>query len=133
RRPSLLLLETVGTNGHPTRGWNPRRDELGRSPSHPLCPRKETMFQVPAHKPKIFVIDVGVRYLRSLRKDLIKPENIIVHNRVRPGADLKNAGLGENASRAWQEARNRRPIELERCDCGWAPQLGTHYRVKRTK
>jgi len=35
--------------------------------------------------------------------------------------------LGSHGFRAWLQAQDE---HLEPCDCGWTPELGTHYRVK---
>jgi hypothetical protein len=47
---------------------------------------------------------------------------VLVHNRVRP---QPRAGL--NGFRFWLQAPE---AKLEPCDCGWAPGLEKHYRVK---
>ena len=59
-------------------------------------------------------------------EDRIEKGNVLVHNQVLHGVDTP---LGLHGFRAWQQAPSK---DLEKCTCGWAPQLGTHYRVKRT-
>ena len=46
----------------------------------------------------------------------------LVHNSVPPAHPL-----GSHGFRAWLQAQDE---HLEPCDCGWTPELGTHYRVK---
>ena len=50
--------------------------------------------------------------------------HIVVHNRVRPARRLGTRGF-----RAFLTARD--PQRYESCDCGWAPEVGEHYRVRR--
>ncbi len=49
---------------------------------------------------------------------------IIVHNHVRPAKQL-----GTNGFRAWLVEPS---LEYEVCACEWAPELGVHYRVRRS-
>jgi hypothetical protein len=70
-------------------------------------------------------MDPGVRmeYLRTLPAS-IPADRVLVHNTVRPTRRLGSLGF-----RAWLE-----PIgseSLEPCSCGWAQELGTHYRVRQ--
>lgn len=48
---------------------------------------------------------------------------VLVHNQVRP-----TRHLGMRGFRAWLQEPN--PDKLVACDCGWAAELGPHYRVK---
>jgi hypothetical protein len=64
----------------------------------------------------------GMEYLRTV-PDAVPAGRVVVHNRVRPAAVL-----GERGFRAWLQAPDA--DKLEECDCGWAPRLGTHYRVR---
>lgn len=51
----------------------------------------------------------------------IPPGLVVAHNFVRP-----TRRLGERGFRAWLAL----PSDvLAVCDCGWAPELGRHYRV----
>ena len=65
-----------------------------------------------------------VRYEYELRT--IPPGRIVVHNSVRPAHRV-----GTNGFRVWLGKLSDPAIEYEVCPCGWAPHLGTHYRVKR--
>jgi hypothetical protein len=47
---------------------------------------------------------------------------VLVHNNVRPTRQLGSLGF-----RAWLSPPDR--LKLEVCGCGWAPQLGQHYRM----
>jgi hypothetical protein len=63
----------------------------------------------------------GMTYLQRLPEAL--PEGqFLVHNSVPPAHPL-----GSHGFRAWLQAQDE---HLEPCDCGWTPELGTHYRVK---
>lgn len=50
---------------------------------------------------------------------------IVVHNHIRP----PTRRLNSRGFRAWLEPADtpRRVV----CGCGWAPELGEHYRVRR--
>jgi hypothetical protein len=60
-------------------------------------------------------------YLRTL-PEAVPDGQFLVHNSVRP-----THPLGLHGFRAWLQTHDNR---LEPCNCGWSPQLGTHYRVK---
>lgn len=65
----------------------------------------------------------GREYLRAMpTRDQIPAGRVVVHNHVYPVARR----LGWRGSRAWLAAPDDR---LVACDCGWAPELGGHYRV----
>jgi hypothetical protein len=65
----------------------------------------------------------GMTYLQRLPESI--PEGqFLVHNSARPTHPLGSQGF-----RAWLQAQDE---HLEPCDCGWTPELGTHYRVKLT-
>ena len=65
----------------------------------------------------------GVEYLDKLPAT-IPPGKILVHNHVQP-----TRGLGSRGFRAWlADPDDNRRAPREECDCGWAPELGTHYR-----
>jgi hypothetical protein len=60
------------------------------------------------------------QYLEKLPRTA--PEGrIIVHNFVRP-----TRHLGMRGFRAWTDEPSER---YELCNCGWASELGNHYRV----
>jgi len=63
----------------------------------------------------------GMTYLQRL-PEAIPEGQFLVHNSVRPTHPLGSQGF-----RAWLQAQDE---HLEPCDCGWTPELGTHYRVK---
>jgi hypothetical protein len=84
-----------------------------------------------------------VRYLTGIPRKPLPPGHVVVHNHVRPSRRLGNRGF-----RAWLAAPNDvldapgvvvdpvvadaadpRGYEVERCGCGWAPELAEHYRV----
>jgi Recombinase len=48
---------------------------------------------------------------------------VLVHNHVRPTRQLGSRGF-----RVWLQAPD--PARLDACPCGWAAELGQHYRVK---
>jgi hypothetical protein len=77
------------------------------------------------------VIAAGyVKYLSGIPASV--PEGrVVVHNHVRPPrlpGSRDFLPLGWNGFRAWLASPSKR---LEVCDCGWAPKLTKHYRVKR--
>jgi hypothetical protein len=47
---------------------------------------------------------------------------VLVHNHVRPARRL-----GVRGFRAWLSPPDA--TRLQRCACGWAPELGAHYRM----
>jgi hypothetical protein len=47
---------------------------------------------------------------------------ILVHNNVVPARRINTRGF-----RAWLTAPD--PSKFVVCDCGWAPELGRHYRI----
>jgi hypothetical protein len=61
-------------------------------------------------------------YLTRLPKAAPSGEVVLVHNSVRP-----TRVLGMRGFRAWLQRPDTR---LEVCDCGWAPELGTHFYVR---
>jgi hypothetical protein len=74
-----------------------------------------------------------VRYLGEIPREPLPSGYVVVHNHVRP-----QSRLGARGFRAWVAAgddagdhRSDDPYEVERCDCGWAPELPEHYRVVR--
>jgi hypothetical protein len=76
-----------------------------------------------------------VTYLSGVPRPMaLAPGEVIVHNHVRPARVLATRGFG-----AWIAAPDDDDHDgidpggyrVVRCDCGWAPQLGDHYRVDR--
>jgi hypothetical protein len=54
----------------------------------------------------------------------VPKRHVVVHNQIKPALPLRMNGF-----RAWLSlATNDR---IEPCPCKWAPNLGTHYRVRR--
>jgi hypothetical protein len=53
---------------------------------------------------------------------------VLVHNQVRPVQRI----MGMNGSRYWLLRTDNPELKVEVCDCGFAPELGRHYRVVRT-
>ena len=73
-----------------------------------------------------FKTTLGIEYLDKLPAT-IPPGKALVHNNVRPTRQLGLRGF-----RAWlvdpdDDRQSRRVV----CDCGWAPELGKHYRIPR--
>jgi hypothetical protein len=64
-------------------------------------------------------------YLKKMPAE-IPPGRVLVHNQVYPVARTP----GTRGSRCWLADPSP---ELEPCPCGWAPGLGTHYRVIRAR
>jgi hypothetical protein len=62
-----------------------------------------------------------IEYLRSLPKT-VPAGKVLVHNQVYPVARRQ----GTRGSRYWLRPPSDR---FEVCDCGWAPELGEHYRL----
>jgi hypothetical protein len=52
---------------------------------------------------------------------IIPADRALVHNTVRPSRRLGSRGF-----RAWLQPHD---AALELCDCGWAGELGMHYRI----
>ena len=63
-------------------------------------------------------------YLYNTLPAAIPPGRVLVHNNVRP-----TRRLGSRGFRAWLATPD--PERLEPCGCGWAAELGEHYRVAR--
>jgi len=63
----------------------------------------------------------GMTYLQR-PPEAVPEGQFLVHNSVRPMHPL-----GSHGFRAWLQAQDE---HLEPCDCGWTPELGTHYRAK---
>lgn len=47
--------------------------------------------------------------------------HVVVHNHVIPAQHL-----GDRGFRAWTQTPTDRTVP---CDCGWAPEVETHYRI----
>lgn len=71
-----------------------------------------------------------VHYLSSAGRALKRTWGVVVHNHIYPVQ-----GFGERGSRSWIQEPDYHGEEgghrycIEQCDCGWFPELGTHYRV----
>lgn len=61
--------------------------------------------------------------------EAVPSDRVIVHNNVVIGI-TPTRKLGTQGFRAWLVPIELRPL-LEVCECGWAPQLGDHFRIKR--
>jgi hypothetical protein len=66
----------------------------------------------------------GREYLERLPK-AVPAGRLLVHNHVRPARRL-----GWRGFRAWLLPADQ-PDGVEPCGCGWAAELGVHYRVRR--
>ena len=66
-------------------------------------------------------------YLHRLPPPSWRPPagKVLAHNHVYPVADRP----GSRGSRCWLQPPGAEP-QLEPCGCGWAPELGPHYRVR---
>jgi hypothetical protein len=71
---------------------------------------------------------VHVRYLTGIPRKPIPQGQCVVHNHVRP-AGFPNVPVRTMGFRVWRQ--DLEPDRLEICDCGWAPELERHYRVKQ--
>jgi hypothetical protein len=54
----------------------------------------------------------------------VQDRKVLVHNQVYPVARQP----GARGSRIWLQGLSDNP-KLVACECGWAPELGVHYRV----
>ena len=81
-----------------------------------------------------------VRYLTGIPRKPLPDGHVVVHNHVLPVGG--RGRLGVAGFRAWiaapddderiaTYARDHARYDVERCDCGWAPELPVHYGVKR--
>jgi hypothetical protein len=53
----------------------------------------------------------------------VPPGQVLVHNHIRPARRQATRGF-----RYWLQPLDE---HVEPCECGWAPELPEHYRVKR--
>ena len=67
----------------------------------------------------------GLHYLQRL-STTVPSSLVLVHNHVQP-----TRRLGSRGFRAWLSAPDATHLEV--CPCGWAPELGRHYRVSRAQ
>jgi hypothetical protein len=68
----------------------------------------------------------GMEYLIGRLPKAVPTGRYLVHNHVRP-----IRVLGMRGFRAWLQTDLKNDWgSLEPCTCGWAPELGQHYRVK---
>ena len=61
-----------------------------------------------------------------------KPEEVpfefgIVHNHIEPST----RAIGARGFRIWVQRLDDTDAPIEPCPCGWAPELGRHFRVAR--
>lgn len=63
----------------------------------------------------------GMEHLSEIPAEVPKGK-ILVHNHIIPAATIGLRGF-----RIWLSKPHKR---YKKCDCGWHPELGTHYRVK---
>jgi hypothetical protein len=63
----------------------------------------------------------GKQYLAEL-PEVVPAHLVLVHNRVRP-----TRRFGARGFRAWLQSSDD---SLVPCDCGWAAELGQHYRKR---
>lgn len=61
-------------------------------------------------------------YLRTIPTE-VPAGRVVVHSTVRP-----TRRLGSRGFRAWLSTPG---AHLEPCGCGWAPELGVHYRIRQ--
>jgi hypothetical protein len=76
---------------------------------------------------------LGISIPFSSLKPCKNPKMVTVHNHVRPQPwkeFIKSGTIGMHGFRVWRCHKHK---GLVACKCGWAPQLGTHYRVKAWK
>jgi hypothetical protein len=77
-----------------------------------------------------------VRYITGIPRKPLPAGHVVVHNHVRPAHPI-----GLHGFRVWIAAppddprigrayRREDPFNVVRCDCGWAPELPEHYRVR---
>jgi hypothetical protein len=72
---------------------------------------------------------VTIHYLATLPKPgEIPTGKVLVHNHVKPASRR----MGNRGSRSWLQAPDASPT-VEPCDCGFAPELGQHYRVAKVQ
>ena len=60
----------------------------------------------------------------NVAKVVVPIGQVVVHNHIKPARII-----GARGFRAWLESRKAKNITV--CDCGWAPELGQHFRVRR--
>jgi hypothetical protein len=66
--------------------------------------------------------ETKTRYLSNLPRK-VPDGKVLVHNHVQPAERI-----GLNGFRIWTQIMTDDP-KLVACDCGWAPELGIHYRA----
>ena len=80
-----------------------------------------------------------VRYVTGIPRKPLPAGHVVVHNHVLPVGG--RGRIGVDGFRAWIAApddderigrafRDEDPYNVERCACGWAPELAAHYRVR---
>jgi hypothetical protein len=71
---------------------------------------------------RLFAPRVAMEYLTELPASVPWDGTVLVHNTVTP-----TRRLGKRGFQAWLQAPD---IGIESCPCGWAPELGPHFRVR---
>jgi hypothetical protein len=65
----------------------------------------------------------------------VPPGSILVHNHVRANASGRKSwkGMTKPGTRGFRAWLDQQRAHYVPCDCGWAPHLAEHYRVRREK
>jgi hypothetical protein len=71
---------------------------------------------------RIFSPRVAMEYLTELPASVPLDGSVLVHNSSTP-----TRRLGERGFRAWLQPPD---IGIESCTCGWARELGPHFRAR---
>jgi hypothetical protein len=67
-----------------------------------------------------------IRYVTAVPRKPLPPGHVVVHNHA-PAAPK----IGQDGFRAWIAApADDGGYNVVRCDCGWAPDLPEHFRVR---
>jgi hypothetical protein len=100
------------------------REKLARQARHADLQRWSLMASRARSAKAAYRAPEGGTYLSRLpAPGAIPAGQVVVHNDVKPANRM-----GPHGFRAWLQAPTGR---LEPCDCGWAPRLGAHYRVRQ--
>jgi hypothetical protein len=70
---------------------------------------------------------IDVRYLDPFEQWEPKPGRVLVHSSLTKGVAPK-LGQRVRGFRYWEEAASP---TVEPCPCGWRPEWGQHYRIRR--
>jgi hypothetical protein len=69
-----------------------------------------------------------IRYLEPSEQWQPKPGRVLVHNSLRKGRITPRLQQHARGFRYWEEPAS---ATVEPCPCGWRPEWGEHYRVRR--